>query len=372
MKKALFLIPVLGAFILASCESDYRPASIGSMDEIIVVMDSTSWDSETALAIEETFGAPIRTIPYPIEPKYKLTYRDFRTNDQLDRIQEFKNIIFAAPIDSENNIASFIRAILSDDVENRVRSGDSFAFPLEDQWMRDQWTLILSSTSDQELAEKIRNADQSLVGHLESRSIDRRTAEVYRRGEQTDLNEMLWDNYGWQVRMQHDYIPVIDTTDAVVFARYLPDNNRRMWAWWADEISDFSVVDQEWINTKRDSLMQIYMQGERDSSYVTTDYRRPIEMTAVERDDRIVGYETMGMWQMVGNFMGGPFVNFTYFDPETERLFMVEYWQFAPGVNKRRFIRQFQAMGRTFEADSTWNTNQQDEQPVANAISVRD
>jgi hypothetical protein len=356
MKKAIYLIPLLAALFLASCDSDYRPASIGSMDEIIVVMDSTSWDSETAMAIQETFGAPIETIPFPVESKYKLTFRDFRTNDQLDQIQEFKNVIFAAPIDSDNNVGSFIRAILSDEVESRVRSGESFAFPLEDQWMRDQWTLILSSTGDQELSEKILNSEQSLVGHLESRSIERRTAEVYRRGEQTELNDMLWENYGWKVRMQHDYIPVIDTTDAVVFARYLPDNNRRMWAWWTDEVSDFSMVDQQWINAKRDSLMQIYMEGERDSSYVVTDYRRPIETTAIDREDRIQGYETMGMWQMVGNFMGGPFVNFTYFDSDTGRLFMVEYWQFAPGVNKRRFIRQFQAMGRTFEADSTWNT----------------
>ena len=58
---------------------------------------------------------------------------------------------------------------------------------------------------------------------------------------------------------------------------------------------------------------------------------------------------------MTNDFMGGPFVHFTYYDQMTDRLFMVEYAQFAPSVNKRRFVRQFQAMGRTFESDSTWN-----------------
>lgn len=357
MKNQLILLPILLFISFAACESDYRPASIGSIDEIIVVMDSTSWDSETALAIEESFGAPIRTIPFPVESKYDLTYRDFRTNDQLDMLRGFKNVIFAAPIEQESNVGSFIRALLSDDVEARVREGESFAFPLEDRWVRDQWTLILTSNSDQELAEKIRNSDQSLVGHLEEREVQRRIAEVYRRGEQTEINDQLWENHGWKVRMQHDYIQIADTTDAVAFARYLPDNNRRMWAWWMEGVTDIDFVDQDWINAKRDSLMQIYMQGERDGSYVVTDYGRPIETTEVDRNDRIVGFETMGMWQMVGNFMGGPFVNFTYYDPGTQRLFMVEYWQFAPGVNKRRFIRQFQAMGRTFESDSTWNAS---------------
>jgi len=36
-------------------------------------------------------------------------------------------------------------------------------------------------------------------------------------------------------------------------------------------------------------------------------------------------------------------------------LFMVEYSQFAPSVRKKlRFVRQFRAMGRTFEADSLY------------------
>ena len=58
---------------------------------------------------------------------------------------------------------------------------------------------------------------------------------------------------------------------------------------------------------------------------------------------------------MINGAMGGPFVNFTYYDPQTNRLFMVEYSQFAPSVTKKlRFVRQFRAMGRTFESDSTW------------------
>jgi hypothetical protein len=344
---------------LAACESDYRPSSIGQIDQVIVVMDSTQWDSETALAIEETFGGGIETLP-SWEPRYQLEFRDFRTNQELDRIREYKNVIFATPIDAESNVGSFVRALLSEDVENRVRQGESFAFPLEDRWVRDQWVLVLSSTDDDELAEKIRNSEQSLVSNLEEREFERRTQEVYRRGEQTELNEMLWDDYGWKVRMQHDYIKVIEEDDAVVFGRYLPDNNRRMWAWWKEGVSETDFLNDDWINATRDSLMQIYMEGEREGNYIQTEYRRPVETREIDRDDHLTAYETLGTWRMVGNVMGGPFVNFTYHDPKTERLFMVEYWQFAPSVAKRRFVRQFQAMGRTFEADSTWHERQED------------
>lgn len=341
--------------ILSACSGDYRPMSSGADDEIIVVMDSTQWSSETALALDETFGAPIETLP-SYEPTYRLTYRDFSNNEELDILKEQKNVIFAAPIDNESNVAMFIRALLSDDVEDRVREEQSFAFPLEDRWVRDQWTLILTSTSDSSLAEKIRNSEESLVGHLMEREFDRRTENIYDRGEQVALSDSLWNEYGWSVRIQHDYVWSVDTTNVVVFRRYLPTNNRWIWAWWKDDVPSMDFVDQEWINATRDSLMEIYMRGERDESYLTTEYRSPREVITkpIERDDRIEGFETLGTWRMVNDFMGGPFVNFTYHDPETDRLFMIEYGQFAPSVGKRRFVRQFRAMGRTFKADSTW------------------
>lgn len=324
------------------------------MDEIYVVMDSTDWNSETAMALRETFGRQIETVPTP-ENAYTLTFRDFSTNDQLEQLKEYKNLIFAAPLNEGHNVSRFIGGILSDEVEQRVRNEESFAFPLSDRWVRDQWTLILTSTSDEALAEKIRNSEESLVSHLMQREFGRRTQNIYERGEQVAISDSLWQDHGWKVRMQHDYIQVIDSSNAVMFRRYLPENNRWMWAWWKNDVSDPDFIDPEWINATRDSLMEHLVQGEREGSYVTTDYRRPLGTQEIETGDRLIGYETKGLWRMTNDFMGGPFVHFTYFDPLTDRLFMVEYAQFAPSVNKRRFVRQFQSMGRTFESDSTWN-----------------
>lgn len=339
-----------------NCEGDYRPKSFGSIDEVVVVMDSARWESETAEAIKNSFGAPIETLP-SYEPLYKLNFKDFRTNEQLESLKERKNVIFAAPIDGDSNTASFIRAILSDEVEERVRDEQSFAFPVEDRWVRDQWALIVTSTSDSALASKIESSVEPLVDNLLEREFERRKEEVYRRGEQVALSDSLWDRFGWKVRMQHDYVWTVDTTNVVSFRRVLSENDRWMWAWWQNDIQSPDFIDQEWINATRDSLMEIYVQGQREGSYVTTEYRRPVNTKEMNLDNRLIGFETLGTWQMTNDFMGGPFVNFTYYDPETSRLFMIEYGQFAPSVNKRRFVMQFRAMGRTFRSDSTWSDN---------------
>ncbi|MEX0639276.1 MAG: DUF4837 family protein [Balneolaceae bacterium] len=353
MKNSAILL-LLGVMLFQmACEGDYRQRAIGENHEIYVIMDEEMHESATAEALNMAFN---RVLIHGMSTElYRLNFRDFSTNEELDQLRKFKNIIIATPIDAESNTGQLVGALLGEGVKERVRSGESFAFPLEDHWYRDQWALILTSSSDSLLASKIERAGHELRESAVHKELARWEESVFRRAEQTELSQDLWDSYGWNVRMQHDYIQTVDTLNVVTFRRYLPDNDRWIWGWWQDGVENPDFVDQEWINATRDSLMEIYVRGERERSFVTTEYRRPITTSEISRDDRIQGWETLGTWRMTADLMGGPFVNFTYHDPETDRLFMVEYGQFAPGVGKRRFIQQFRAMGRTFEADSSFS-----------------
>lgn len=347
------IVLLLLSTTLYACGGDFRERAKGDTREFVVVMDSTEWESETAQAIRETFGKWVFTLPNP-EPYFDLTFTHIRSRSQLERIMGYKNIIFASSLDDSTNVGAQIRAFLDDPTEQRVRNGDSFAFPLIDQWYKDQYALILSSSSDSALALKIRNTEDALLSSALEKELIRWNYFVYVKKEQTQYSDTLWNEHGFKVRFQHDYIKRIDTTNFISYRRFLPENDRWMWVWWKDSVDDISFLDDDWINQKRDSLNQRFIKGRTDSMFVTTEYRRPVESTSFQ-NGRLLTYETLGTWQMINGAMGGPFVNFTYYDPQTSRLFMVEYSQFAPSVTKKlRFVRQFRAMGRTFESDSTW------------------
>lgn len=345
--------------VWVSCDGDYRQKARGSFGEVIVMMDSTDFESQTAEAIRETYGGWIQTIPGS-PPRFDLRFHDFNSNEKLEELRRYKNILIAAPIDDTTNVGEFVRALLSDEVEERVRNGESFAFPLEDQWYRDQWTMILSAPSDSALAEKIRNSEETLTNSLIDKELDRWESEIYDSGEQFALEDSLWENHGWKIRIQHDWEKNIDTTYSengeenhfLTMRRPLPENDRWFWAWWK-EVDDIDHVDDEWINAKRDTLMEQWIRGTRDSSYVTTAYNRPHNTDTFRMDGNLV-YETLGIWTMTHDAMAGPYVNFTIYDQDTNRLFLLEFAQFAPKYDKRRFVRQFRAMLRTFESDSTW------------------
>ena len=233
----IFLIAVLGVTI--SCNGDYRPVAQGNVREFVVVMDSTEWESETAQAIRETFGKFVFTLPNA-EPYFDLSFVPIRSRSQLERIRKTKNIIFASPIDADNNVGRQVRAFLDDGVEERVRNEESFAFPLEDQWYKDQYALILSSSSDSALAQKILNSEQALLNSALSKELIRWHYYVYEKKEQVQYSDSLWQDYGFKVRFQHDYIKSVDTTDFQTYRRYLPENDRWMWIWWKEGVRDIS------------------------------------------------------------------------------------------------------------------------------------
>lgn len=357
------LVLILFSVVLASCDGDYRKAAVGEFSHATVVMDSTQWDSETANAIRSVYGSGIRTLPN-VEPRFDLQFMDFSTNEKLEELKRRKNLIIASPIDSETNVGQFVRSLLADDLESRVRQGESFAYSFEDKWYRDQWAMVLTSTSDSALADRIEGNQQRLVNSLMDKEMRRWEYELFEKGERYDVAEdSLWNKYGWKVRIQHDYYINLDTTYAanrdslhfLTMRRRLPANDRWFWAWWKEDVHNIDYLDKEWINAKRDSLMERFIRGSRDSSYVTTEYRRPVNTTSFRLNGDLA-YETLGTWRMTNDAMGGQFVNLTIYDEETRRLFILEYGQFAPKYNKRRFRRHFRAMIRTFESDSTWNS----------------
>lgn len=352
MKNSIFitLSACLLLVSLTACKGDFRPEASGGFSEIIVVMDSSMVNSATANAIRNTFGAPIRTITPSPEPRYDLLFRDLRVSSDLELVQRNKNVIIAATIDEDSNVGSFLRSALAENVQQSVRDGQSFFFQNNNVWARDQWVLMLSANTDEELAEKIMANERRLMTELNELEHIRWHNYVYRRAEQTELSKEILENHGWTFRIQHDYRLGVDTLNFLTLRRQLQDNDRWIWVWWQDDFDQFGEIDREWINTTRDSLNQIYFKGKSNDRFVRTDYRRPLEQRFMTLNE-MEAFESRGIWIMNNDLMGGPFVNYTFFDEENNRLFMMEFGQFAPRWDKRRFLYQFDAMARTFISD---------------------
>lgn len=54
--------------------------------------------------------------------------------------------------------------------------------------------------------------------------------------------------------------------------------------------------------------------------------------------------EMRGLWRLIGDFMGGPYISLAQLDIENQRVVVAFGYVYAPSKDKRNLLRQVEAM----------------------------
>ncbi len=355
-------VSILALGLLAGCEGafegDYRPRATGPEGEIMVVMDSTHWGADLGDAVRQHIGPYVETLPTP-ERTFDLQQVNLTSDRMFDIVQRHKNVVFVAPLDDDTPVANFLRSRLSDDVLQAALDGTPVVVPRNDLWRRSQRVYYMTAANSEQLAQAIEERGPDIRDTFHEVTLDRMEREMFEKERQFALEDTLMQHHGFAVNVQHDYQIATDTTTEdrgfVWLRRVLTDTRRELFVHYVDGMAP-SDITPEWIYATRDSLTEKYMRG-NVAGFVRTDYRRPLNTEETEFLDRYA-YVTRGLWHFVrrvdggerlqGMAGGGPFVNYTFYDQETDRVYMINGSVFAPEYGKRSFLRQMEVMARTF------------------------
>ena len=100
----------------------------------------------------------------------------------------------------------------------------------------------------------------------------------------------------------------------------------------------------------RDLMMGQHIPGPSEGSYVgtETEYVPPLVTTATQFP---AGYakEMRGMWKVYNNYMGGPFVSYTFADKRTGQLVTVEGFYYEPNQKKRNPMLQLESIAYSLQ-----------------------
>lgn len=95
----------------------------------------------------------------------------------------------------------------------------------------------------------------------------------------------------------------------------------------------------------RDLMMGQHIPGPSEGSYMgtETEFVPPVVTTA---SNYPAGYakEMRGMWKVYNNYMGGPFVSYTFADNRTGRLVTIEGFYYEPNQKKRDALLQLESI----------------------------
>ena len=356
-------ILALAIVVLAGCDGfldgDYRPRATGQESEIMVVVDSVHWDTGLGQSIRDNLAPYVETLPAP-EREFDLRQVHLDSDRVFDMVQGHKNVVFIAPLSDQSNLANFLRNRLSDDALETVRDGNPAIVSRPDLWRRSQKIYYMTAADTEQLIDALERHGERVRSDFHEITLERMERDMFRRARQFDLEDTLMARHDFAVNVQHDYQIAIDTTTGntgfMWLRRVLADSRRELMIHYVDGMST-SEMTPEWIYERRDSLNEKYIRGNL-GSFVRTDYRRPLNTHEVDHLGRY-GYQTRGLWHMVYRAdedaetlqergAGGPFVNYTFYDQDTDRVYMIDGHVFAPEHDKRDFLRQMEVIAHTF------------------------
>ena len=108
---------------------------------------------------------------------------------------------------------------------------------------------------------------------------------------------------------------------------------------------DTAQFNAESLVAMRNMMLGRYIPGPSEGSYMSTEIEFvPPLLTNVH--DFPAGYtmEMRGMWRVENNYMGGPFVSYTFADSRTGNLVTVEGFHYEPNQKKRNMLLQLESI----------------------------
>lgn len=303
---------------------------------ISVMADDSDWEAIQG-ALRYTYEKVVRT-PQP-EKEYRLVH----VPDSLINLYTRAHfLIVASTLKSKGTVGRMVQDIIADPgIRQSIESGENFVFVRHDQWAKDQLMLILIGRDAPSLRDRI-ESNSIMLYELVDREMRRYLVdEVLEGRENRKLSDHLMERYSWTMSMQKDYFMAQEFPEAnfLWMQRKTPD--RWIFARWVDG-GDTSLLHQEWIVAERNRIGRTYYQN--FSEQVAGRYLYSKRTTFLERPAVI----TTGLWERTDDAAGGPFINYTFYDEPTERVYMIDIALFAPGREKEPYLRRMEVIAGTF------------------------
>ena len=322
MKRISLIVAVLFSLTsLYSCVDDKekeikKARSVGGTSEILMVtQNDEQWNGQMGQAVRDFFEVEQYGLPQP-EKNFKVSHINL---DALnDMFKKHRNLIIAKIdkdiknplVETQRNWMSepqFVIRITAASPESWVRTFDT---------QKDGLKLLFDDNERKRFQDFFRpSTDPKIVAQLKNKfGISMNIPEGYGIGANGD-------NFMWLLQRHDD-------KDMSFLIYELP-------------YKDTADLNPKNIIAVRDSIVKKYISGPLDGTYMTTDkeFIKPVSKSLPKFP---AGYavETRGLWNLIGDFMAGPFVSYSIVDPTSSKIITAEGWVYYPNKDKRDLLRQ--------------------------------
>ena len=309
------------------------PGKVGPSGEVVMVVSSEVWNRGVSSAVDSIFGAPVRVLPQ-YEPRFDVLRLD---PDEFDRFwKPHRNLVvfdIADRIDTQEPKLTVYR--------NRFAKGQIYA-EVKAKNAAGAVEALFSAQGGVMLADLLESAEAERYRDL--MNLDRNR----------NLEAKLMEGHGLTSVLPRDARLVSDVGGFCWVERSLT----RMKGGRNHDVQMGVMVHRtpysgpgdftmEAMLGRRDSLLRERVSSEVEGSYMTTEYRLTPRYEEISFRGEFAA-TLRGLWRMEGDFMGGPWTSIAWVDSNRGQLVTVDGYVYAPYFGKREYLREVEAMVRSF------------------------
>lgn len=321
MKNRGSIFLVLMLFVISCNEPEQRIArSVGATSEILVVTQTKSqWDGDIGNAIRSFFGQDQYGLPQS-EPSFKVT--NINVEKLSDMFKKHRNLLI---VETNKNQQKPV-------VETR-----------NNLWAKPQRVIKITAADATAWVEAFEKDKEGFM-LLFQRSERERLLNIFRPTAKIEVMEPIRKAFDINLVVPEGFYIASQDNDFMWLRKETNDFSQGIIIY-QKPYTDTLAFSSESIIALRDSLVKKYIPGPSEGSYMTTDKEFvPPMMTKTTEYVTDFAVETRGMWNLVGDFMAGPFLSYTFVNPNNQKLLTVEGYVYAPNKDKRDHLRQLEAL----------------------------
>ena len=326
-----------------------RVNAFGRANHLVVIADEDLWKGAVGDTFKYYFSSAYLILPQP-EPIFDLQHwTAYEITSEPIRQKKRNYLILGNLADMDSPTTKIIAKDLGEENLHRAQSDKNFNSTIgKNKWAEGQNLFYLFGNSKEELIENIKDKFPAIAKKINEADEELIAATVYAGGDHIEVMETVKEKLGVDIRIPHDYFLAFDDGSTIWLRKetdFLSSNIilHRL------KYTDKSQLTGAGIKAIRDSLGKKLISTEIENTYMRTNDQDLPMVTRVISLNGNYALEARGIWDIVNDFMGGPFISYIIHKPDTDELLFVDGFVHAPGKKKRDYMQQLEYIFRSIK-----------------------
>jgi len=311
------------AFFISACVGEgtsVLPSHTGAINEVVIVIDDPIWYGASGDSLRQSLSSEVTGISW-IEPLF-------------DVIQ-INSTAFSRIFKTHRNLVI-------------VQKGQQSKVYFDTKtYAQNQWLCIVEYQMIEDLPRLLGQYAPIMAYQIGQKEQERYTAILPPKRQ----SEAVSKGFNLNFALTGEYKLVLDTNRFCWF-EYNPPDKEIIKGVFVYEYPSTSSFNSNTVLSARDSVLQQFVFGSSEGSYMTTERLYPPYISTYTHN-ALEGLKVKGLWKIQNAFMGGTFVSHFLNDTINERILVIEGFLFNPGEDKRNSLQELEWLISDFKIQSS-------------------